>query len=530
MKFEKIGVMIDCSRNAVPKTETLKLFIDKLAEMGYNRLELYTEDTYEIKGRPYFGYLRGRYSGAELKEIDAYAAGKGVELTPCIQVLAHLNQIFRWAAFGQVNDCGDILLADEPETYKLIEDMFAALAGNFTSREVNIGCDEAHMAGLGRFLDRFGYQNRFEIMSRHLNRVLEIAGKYGFKCSIWSDMYFRLATGGGYNASKPIPSEILKRVPKNLSLIYYNYGINCKEMFDAHKCFDNDIEFAGCAWKWLGFAPDNIYSVKCADSVVPAAREYGIKKIMVTSWGDNGAEASLFSVLPALYYFACLCGGKSVAPAGLEKGFRRLTGTGFKDFLDIELVNRFQWYAHKSGKACNAEKYFLYNDYFCGIFDGLLEGGEAAHYRAVSEKLKAGKYGKFSYIFKTVRALCDVLELKADMGARTRALYRGGDKAALKKLAEEYAVLARRIAAFHALFREQWMLENKPFGFEVQDMRLGGLMRRTLSCKKALLDYCAGKTLNVPELDEDVLPFDQTDGEGLCLFGGHLQIISVNNT
>ena len=88
MEFEKIGLMLDCSRNAVPRIETLKALIDLLAKMGYNRLELYTEDTYEIKGRPYFGYLRGRYSGAEIKEIDAYAAAKGIELTPCIQVLA----------------------------------------------------------------------------------------------------------------------------------------------------------------------------------------------------------------------------------------------------------------------------------------------------------------------------------------------------------------------------------------------------------------------------------------------------------
>ena len=103
--FEKIGLMMDCSFNTVPTVKTVKLMIDLLSKMGYNRLELYTEDTYEIKNRPYFGYLRGRYTGAELKELDAYAISKGIELRPCIQVLAHLGGLFRTGEFDHVKDC-----------------------------------------------------------------------------------------------------------------------------------------------------------------------------------------------------------------------------------------------------------------------------------------------------------------------------------------------------------------------------------------------------------------------------------------
>lgn len=52
--IENIGLMLDCSRGAVPTVDTLKELIDLLSAMGYNRLELYTEDTYEIEGRPFF--------------------------------------------------------------------------------------------------------------------------------------------------------------------------------------------------------------------------------------------------------------------------------------------------------------------------------------------------------------------------------------------------------------------------------------------------------------------------------------------
>ena len=58
--FDTFGIMIDCSRNAVMTVEELKKFISLVSKMGYNQLQLYTEDTYEIEGEPFFGYKRGR--------------------------------------------------------------------------------------------------------------------------------------------------------------------------------------------------------------------------------------------------------------------------------------------------------------------------------------------------------------------------------------------------------------------------------------------------------------------------------------
>ena len=103
--FRRFGTMVDCSRNAVMNVPAVKKWIDVTAAMGYNTLMLYTEDTYEVDGQPYFGYMRGRYSKAELRELDDYAAEKGMELIPCIQTLAHLNAIFRWPQYAAFRDC-----------------------------------------------------------------------------------------------------------------------------------------------------------------------------------------------------------------------------------------------------------------------------------------------------------------------------------------------------------------------------------------------------------------------------------------
>lgn len=95
-QFDTIGPMFDLSRNAVLTVESFKLMLNKMALMGLNTVMLYMEDTYTIEGEPYFGYMRGRYTHSELKEIDDYADQFGIEAFPSIQTLAHLEEFLKW--------------------------------------------------------------------------------------------------------------------------------------------------------------------------------------------------------------------------------------------------------------------------------------------------------------------------------------------------------------------------------------------------------------------------------------------------
>ena len=137
-----LAIMADCSRNAVMTVKTGKTFIDNMALMGYDTLMLYTEDTYEVPGEPYFGYLRGRFSQDEIRELVAYGEEKGIELIPCIQTLGHLNAIFRWPEYQPINDTADILLVEEPRTMTLIENMLKSLRSCFKTDKIHIGMDD----------------------------------------------------------------------------------------------------------------------------------------------------------------------------------------------------------------------------------------------------------------------------------------------------------------------------------------------------------------------------------------------------
>ena len=513
--MNKIGVMLDCSRNAVRNVESLKHFIYCLAKMGYNTLELYTEDTYAVEGEPYFGYLRGRYTSAEIREIDAYARQKGIELIPCIQTLAHFTCLDR-TVYRDIIDTDDILLIDEPKTYEFIEKVFCSIAQNFTSRHINIGMDEAHMVGKGKFFDRFGPADRHEILVRHLHRVAKIAEKYGFTCHMWSDMFFRLASGGEYyDPDAPISEEIKAMIPPNVDLCYWDYYHDDKTFYDAmfraHKQFNCDTWYAGGAWTWHGFAPLSGFSLKTMKPAVESAIEQGIENILFTMWGDDGAECSAFSQLHTLYTLRRYADG-IFDDAQIAREFFELFGVQYADFVQLDLPNLPEVGVKQELCICLV-KPFLYADPFMGLFDKNIEGEALAPYGKFAAVLQdAGRRaGAYSYIFETLSALCSVLELKADLGVSTRKAYLAGDKESLANIAEDYPEIIRRLEGFHKAFCYQWHKENKPFGWEIQDARLGGLMQRLKTCHSRLVAYLDGDMERIEELEEEILPWSGSE-------------------
>lgn len=514
INFNVFGAMLDCSRNAVPTVEFLKTFISDLAKMGYNSLQLYTEDTYEMDGEPMFGYLRGRFTKNELKEINAYAKTQGVQMIPCIQTLAHLNCALRWYPYCAHVDCNDIMLIGDEKTYALIEKMFATMRECFDTKYINIGMDEAHFVGLGKYLEKNGYHNRFEIILGHLKKVAEIAKKYDFTCIMWSDMWFRLANNGGYYSDKKfdIPENVKVSVPDNVALCYWDYYTKnepvVNNMLEAHKEFKAETWFAGGAWCWGGFTPSNFTSMSSSEITINACIRHGVKNAFITLWGDDGHETSKYAIYPALFHASQLAKGITDVKV-MNENFKELFGLSMEDFLKIDNANRIQEMPtldnFDNATQNNPSKYMFYSDPFLGHYDKTVKLSAEKLYKEYAEELKAlTKDEKFGYIFDTQQKLCAVLADKYALGVKTRNAYQAGDKKALKELVKAFERLSKTIPAFYQALKKQWYSENKPFGFELQDARIGGLILRINHCKEVLKNYLSGKTSSIPELEENI--------------------------
>lgn len=531
--FRHYGIMIDNSRNAVMKPEAVKQMIDLLEKMGYNSLMLYTEDTYEVNNQPYFGYLRGRYTKEEIKELDAYGREHGVELIPCIQTLAHLNAIMRWS-YSSYCDTGDILCVGEEKTYQLIEDMFATIDECFTSKTINIGMDEAHMIGRGTYLDKHGYRERVDIFMEHLARVSEIAKKYDFTLCMWSDMFYRMTAGSyeNFQGKHEIDRAIMEKIPENVKLIYWDYYSTDEkhydDMIENHQMLQDDIWFAGGLWTWAGYAPHNTYGIKSSIPAVTSCRKYGVKDVVFTAWGDNGGECSRFAVLPVLFYNACL--GKGITDeAEIKQKFEEMFEIAFDDFMLLDLPGT----PNQVEGIASAEKYLLYNDCFLGLFDKTVRDGDAESYAACAARLeRLVKHPRWGWLFDAMKTLCDLLSVKADIGIKTRKAYQKGDKDELARLIPEYDRILVNAEAFYVAYEKQWMLENKPHGFDVQDLRIGGMQKRVLHCKKRLEAYVNGELASLPELEELLLDIEGggVEGGGRPLFYNSWSLSSTVNT
>ena len=508
---KRFGVMLDMSRNAVMRPDELKKYMKTLSDLGYNMIQLYTEDTYEIEGEPYFGYMRGRYTTEELRDIVAYAATIGVEVIPCIQTLAHLEGIFNWKEYMKINDCTNILLIEEDRTYELIENMFRTLRKCFTTNIAHIGMDEAHMLGLGKYLDKHGYHNRFEILSRHLRRVLDIAKKYDFECIMWSDMFFRLANGGEYYEWDKITDDVIASCPKDVGLVYWDYYHNEKKyydgMMDAHNKFGNEVWFGGGAWTWVGWAPVTGFTIDSMRKAMVSCRENNIENIMLTMWGDDGAECSRYALLPTLYNIRRYYDGVEDEDQ-IRREFEEITGESYDALCALELPNMVA--GNNPLSPSNVSKVMLFSDPLFGYMDVTVKEGVAEEFAAHKAVLRdyANKSEKFGYLFDTNAWLCDVLEIKYDLGVRTRAAYKANDKDALEALLEDYSECASRIEHMHRAFSLQWHKENKPHGFEVHDMRFGGLVARLDACARRIISYIEGEVDRLEELEEELLPYN----------------------
>lgn len=510
MEKKYFGVMVDCSRNAVLHIEGVKRLIDYLQKIGYNMLMLYTEDTYEVDGQPLFGYLRGRYSKKELKEIVAYGEAHDVELVPCIQTLAHLNQLFKWDAYKDVNDCDDILLVGEEKTYALIDNMICTLRECFHSELIHVGMDEAHNLGNGNYKKLHGVQDHFQILKNHLDRVTAIVEKYQFKPIIWSDMFFSLATKDAfYYIENPeiITPEIANIVPEGLSLTYWDYYADDKSRYDnmlsAHLHFNNPIWFAGGAWTWAGFTPHNRVSIDRTRKAMQSCRENNINNIFLTCWGDNGGESTVFSVLPTLFYAAEIYRGNE-DDAAIQKKFEELFGIRFDDFmmLDLPAAPSAEFF-----KRCDSiDVSLLYADPFLGWMDPTIKknlpDSEETYEKYAAMLKPLENHETFGYQYRAASALCSLLAVKSTLGIRTREAYGSGDHKALEQVVRKYKTAEERVEAFYDAYRVAWYHDKKGSGFEVQDIRLGGLIRRLANCRARLEAYLAGELIAIDELEE----------------------------
>ena len=279
-------------------------------------------------------------------------------------------------------------------------------------------------------------------------------------------------------------------------------------MIKGHKEFNNEIWFAGGTWTWTGFAAQNKHGICVTDSAMRSCFDNNIENIIITQWKDNGGECSFYSSLPVLFYASRVI--KNITDIKqIKREFFEIMGIRFDDFIKFDLINETENEPYV-GSVINPSKYMLYNDPFLGIYDCTVVEGESCIYKKYAkmyQNLKK-KMPNYSYLCEYYKSLSEFLFYKFELGNKTRKFYQDRNIEALSSLIKDYDLSIKHLKNFIKAFRNLWYIENKPHGFDVQEIRLGGLLMRLESCKERLIQFIRGDIVIIAELEEDILDFD----------------------
>ena len=504
--FDACAVMIDASRNAVMRVGKIKEFLNYMASLGMNRLMLYMEDTYDVPGYPRMGYMRGKYTITELKEIDDYAFSLGIEVVPCIQTLAHLNHFLQWNESSQIADTLHILLAGDDKTYEFIETCIKTIRSAFRTNKIHIGFDEAVGLGTGQYFNKNGYRDSLEILNDHLNRIVDICKKFGFKPIIWGDMYLRARSKSRHNYDTEYASaDEIKALIPDVELVYWDYyhtdENTYSKLFNEYIVMDRPISFAGGIWSWCGQLTSPQYTMDTTVPGLKAALKLGIKSVAATMWGDDGNECDLFQCVPLISFYSEFCyKGLECTEDDIKNMVEFVAGCSWDV---INASSKFSEFVPEGEKRNYTGKNILYGNLFMHLLNterpisntkkDLREGYE------IYKNDSTYKYTEFAkLLFKIAIAKLDIID-----GLRDNYKNKEYTLELINNILPEIKEDVKKLSDMHM---KQWLETYKPFGYEILNGRYGWVIADIDYTIYRLKEFVEGRCDCIEELEVVPVP------------------------
>ncbi len=532
--FKTLGVMLCVSRGMVPTVKSLERYLDYMAVMGYNLVMLQTDDLFELKDRPYFGYMRGRYTQAEQRAFDDYAYAYGIEAIPCIECYSHMRTYLIWKEAAPLRDTASVLLAREEKTFAFVEEMIAQTSACYRSRRIHIGMDEAWDMGRGNFLTKHGKVPVLEIFNEYMARLIQITDKYGLKPMMWSDMYFRTSRDDDryYSPDTVVPETTKAAIPEGVELVFWHYGEEPEcdyYMLQQHKELNRPIIFAGGLWDWSGHFPNNDRAYEATAFSVGACRKNGVDQMMTTAWFID-SECDLFSTLLGLSQTAALVYAVDPSEDYRRQRFFMETGGNFDAFNTMSLYhNKCDGRKYEDNNAMFWGKHLFWQDIMEGLYDTVLfKEPMSAHYKEAHNKIRGFRQAndRWDYLYEYCEAVFDFMSNKCYIAERLVPSYKAGNREELQEIANKcLPLLKKQTERIHKIYRNIWFMYNKDFGFAANDIHYGGMCARIDFAMLKLHAYLDGTCQTLEQLEEVRLDKPITGFTNYCKIASAIEYI-----
>ena len=289
--FTHRGVMLDVSRDKVYTLETLFMLIDEFASWKINQLQLYMEHTFAYQGHEAVWQGASPLTPDDIQQLDRYCTERFIEFVPNQNSLGHMTRWLKHPAYrhlaettapvqtpwGHVQQEPFSLAPTLPETLLFVSGLYDQLLPHFSSKQVNVGCDETFDIGTGKSKDAVQCRGRGHVYLEYLLALHRDLHERGYQMQFWGDIILE-------------HPDLISQLPKDA--IALDWGYEADHPFEKEtECFkESGISFYVCpgtsSWNSLGGRCSNM--LENCRSAARAGLENGACGYLNTDWGDNG--------------------------------------------------------------------------------------------------------------------------------------------------------------------------------------------------------------------------------------------------
>lgn len=152
-------------------------------------------------------------------------------------------------------------------------------------------------------------------------------------------------------------------------------------------------------------------------------------------------------------------------------------------------------------------KPLFWQDILEGLYDShLFEKKMSDHYAYARELMKGYSGGEWGYLYDYALAVFDYLAKKTEIAELLYPAYKAGDRATLKKIADELLPALREATdKVHKEHKRTWHHTYKAIGWANLDVRYGGVKERCDTAAWMINSYLSGELDSIEALEEDRL-------------------------
>ncbi|MCK5270059.1 MAG: family 20 glycosylhydrolase [Sedimentisphaerales bacterium] len=307
--FPNRGVLLDVSRDKVPKMETLYNLVDLLSELKLNQLQFYTEHAFAYREHREVWKNASPMTGEQILALDAYCRERFVDLVPNQNSFGHMARWLvhqRYLRMAEVPGDYETIKAKgggghfslcpvDPDSIEFVAGLFDELLPHFSSRHFNVCCDETSDLGKGRSKAACEERGVGRVYLEFLLKIHEQVKKHGRTMMVWSEIVYKYP-------------ELIGELPKDVILLTWSYEKDDSFRKSCERHAASGLSFYVCpgtsSWNSIAGRTDN------ALGNLWNAAENGLKHGAIgylnTDWGDNGHWQPLLVSYPGYAYGAAV--------------------------------------------------------------------------------------------------------------------------------------------------------------------------------------------------------------------------------